>query len=65
MIMILISVIVSAVTTVVITAKVRKELMNYVDEMCQLNIDQTKQIKECAISSVKKMADILNQNKHG
>lgn len=60
---ILVSIVVSAATTIVITAIVKKELMNYVEEMCEINIDQAEKIKDCAISNVEKLARIINQSK--
>lgn len=60
---ILVSIVVSAATTIVITAIVKKELMNYVEEMCEINIKQAEKIKDCAISNVEKLTRIINQNK--
>ena len=49
MLLILLSVLVSTITaaivTIKITAAVKRELMTYVEEMCDLNIEQSQKIK--------------------
>ena len=50
----------SAVSTIVITAKLRKEIMDYVDEVCDLNINQVNKIKEISIKTVKGLVEQIN-----
>lgn len=53
----------SAVTTIVITAKLRKEIIDYVDKVCDLNIEQVNKVKELSIKTVKELVDLIN-SKH-
>lgn len=62
---VLTSVILSAVTTIVITAISRKKVMTYVNEMCDITTEQAEKIKECAISNVETLVSIVNQNRPG
>lgn len=50
----------AAVTTIVITAKFRREIMDYVDEVCDLNIKQVNKIKEISIKTVKELVEQIN-----
>lgn len=52
--------VVSAVTTIVITAKLRKEIVDYVDEVCALNIEQVKKVKELSIKTVEELVEQIN-----
>lgn len=54
------SAIISAVITIVITAKFRREIMDYVDEVCDLNINQVNKIKEISIKTVKGLVEQIN-----
>lgn len=60
MIEILGAALVSAVTTIVITARFRKEIMDYVDEVCDLNIDQVNKVKEISIKTVNSLVEQIN-----
>ena len=53
----------SAVSTIVITAKLRKEIMDYVDKVCDLNIEQVNKVKELSIKTVEELVNLIN-NKH-
>lgn len=53
----------SAVSTIVITAKLRKEIMDYVDKVCDLNIEQVNKVKELSIKTVEERVNLIN-NKH-
>lgn len=54
------SAIISAVITIVIAAKFRREIMDYVDEVCDLNINQVNKIKEISIKTVKGLVEQIN-----
>lgn len=53
----------SAVSTIVITAKLRKEIMDYVDKVCDLNIEQVNKVKELSIKTVEELVNLIS-NKH-
>lgn len=59
----LISFAVSAVTTFLITAKVKKDVMNYVNDVCEINIEQVNAIKTLSLSTVDELVKTINQNK--
>lgn len=59
---ILLSVALSAITAVAITAKAKKDILNYVEEICNLNIEQTEKIKDLALN---KIEEVINRCKHG
>lgn len=67
MLLIIVSVVVSTITaavvTVKITAAVKRELMTYVEEMCDLNIEQSQKIKNCALKTVEMLVRNINQDK--
>lgn len=50
----------AAITTIVITVKFRREIMDCVDEVCDLNINQANKIKEISIKTVKELVDTIN-----
>lgn len=67
MLLILLSVLVSTITaaivTIKITAAVKRELMTYVEEMCDLNIEQSQKIKNYALKTVEMLVHNINQDK--
>lgn len=52
----------SAITTIIITAKVKKDILNYVEDVCNLNIEQTEKIKELSLDSIN---ELINRDKRG
>ncbi len=58
---IVISVMASTAIAVAITVKVKKDILKYIEEICDLNIEQTNKIKEITLSSIEK---IINQSRH-
>lgn len=67
MLLILLSVLVSTITaaivTIKITAAVKRELMTYVEEMRDLNIEQSQKIKNYALKTVEMLVRNINQDK--
>lgn len=60
--MIAISVMTSTVVTVAITVKVKKDILKYIREVCDLNIEQTNKIKEITLNSIEAL---VNQSRRG
>lgn len=60
---VLASVATAAVITIKITAAVQRELMVYVEEICDINVEQAQKIKESALKTVDMLVDSINQNK--
>lgn len=60
--MIAISVMTSTVVTVAITVKVKKDILKYIREICDLNIEQTNKIKEITLNSIEAL---VNQSRRG
>lgn len=54
------SAIISAAITIVITAQFGRKIMNYVDEVCDLNVDQVNKVKEISIGAVKGLVEQIN-----
>lgn len=54
------SAIISAAITIVITARFRREIMDYVDKVCDLNVDQVNKVKELSIKTVKGLVQQIN-----
>lgn len=59
---ILVSFVVSAVTTFLITTKVKMDILRYVNEMCEINIEQVEKVKTLALSTIKNLADVIRRN---
>lgn len=59
------STITAAIITIRITAAVKRELMNHVEEMCELNIEQSEKIKECSIKNIEMLVRKINPNRPG
>ena len=57
------SVLFSAVTTIVITALFRKEVFDYVEEICELNVEAVKEVKRITISQIERLVASINRNK--
>lgn len=57
------SVLSSAVTTIVITALFRKEVFDYVEEICELNVEAVNEVKRITISQIERLVASINRNK--
>ena len=57
------SVLFSAVTAIVITALFRKEVFDYVEEICELNVEAVNEVKRITISQIERLVASINRNK--
>lgn len=57
------SVLFSAVTTIVITTLFRKEVFDYVEEICELNVEAVNEVKRITISQIERLVASINRNK--
>ena len=57
------SVLFSAVTTIVITALFREEVFDYVEEICELNVEAVNEVKRITISQIERLVASINRNK--
>lgn len=61
---VILSVTISAATAFVIAARVRREVLDYVEKICELNVDCVKEIKELSLTKVHDLVDIINRSKN-
>ena len=62
LISVLLSTIIAGGITIKITAAIKRELVTYVEEMCDLNIEQSQKIKDCALKTVEMLVRNINRD---
>lgn len=59
---IVVSFVVSVATTFLITTKVKIDILRYVNEICEINIEQVEKVKTLALSTIEKLTDVIRRN---